>query len=195
MRNRLILCASLLMITPCLSDNIALSQTRGSNDQLGNRPSITADRVRSIDLLALARPNRRAGFALMGSRGSANASLPGFNNSPLAAGATSPVLGGGIVGRLTKWTGFTSGNSIIGDSTIFESKFGLVGIGTDTPTSKLTVAGTIQSLTGGFQFPDGTVQTTAGIAANQVVRSLNGLMGDLTLVPEQTSPSRRERIR
>jgi hypothetical protein len=38
---------------------------------------------------------------------------------------------------------------------------GKVGIGTNSPSSTLTVAGTVQSTTGGFKFPDGTVQTTA----------------------------------
>lgn len=38
---------------------------------------------------------------------------------------------------------------------------GDVGIGTSSPTSKLTVAGEIRSTSGGFRFPDGTVQTTA----------------------------------
>ena len=36
-----------------------------------------------------------------------------------------------------------------------------VGIGTAAPTQKLTVAGTIESTSGGVKFPDGTVQTTA----------------------------------
>lgn len=36
-----------------------------------------------------------------------------------------------------------------------------VGIGTASPAQKLTVAGTVHSTTGGFKFPDGTVQTTA----------------------------------
>jgi hypothetical protein len=38
---------------------------------------------------------------------------------------------------------------------------GNVGIGTSAPTQKLTVAGTIQSTSGGFKFPDGTVLTSA----------------------------------
>ena len=38
---------------------------------------------------------------------------------------------------------------------------GKVGIGTSTPAQKLSVAGTVQSTSGGFMFPDGTVQATA----------------------------------
>jgi hypothetical protein len=37
---------------------------------------------------------------------------------------------------------------------------GSVGVGTTTPSSKLTVAGTIESTAGGVKFPDGTTQTT-----------------------------------
>ena len=37
-----------------------------------------------------------------------------------------------------------------------------VGIGTDSPTEKLTVAGTVHSTTGGFKLPDGTIVDDAG---------------------------------
>lgn len=63
----------------------------------------------------------------------------------------------------------TSGDFAIGlrnGGTLFESaRFksnGNVGIGTMTPAYKLEVAGPIRSSSGGFVFPDGTVQTTAG---------------------------------
>src|SRR4030095_14179701 len=80
------------------------------------------------------------------------------NIAPMAGGAQLPVVGGGTIGRLPKWTGFTSSNSIIGDTSIFEDKFGKVGVGTDTPTSKLTVQGMIETTMGGLKFPDGTLQ-------------------------------------
>jgi hypothetical protein len=56
----------------------------------------------------------------------------------------------------------------------------LVGIGTTTPTSQLTVQGMIETTLGGLRFPDGTVQTTA-VNSSNVVHSLNELRGDVTL--------------
>ena len=49
---------------------------------------------------------------------------------------------------------------IIGDNQLVTDD-GKIGIGTTTPASPLTVNGIIQSLVGGFRFPDGSLQTTA----------------------------------
>ena len=46
---------------------------------------------------------------------------------------------------------------------------GNVGIGTTKPDARLDVAGTIRSKDGGFQFPDGTTQTTAAMPAGAVI--------------------------
>ncbi|MHC4250912.1 MAG: hypothetical protein ACYS9X_17430 [Planctomycetota bacterium] len=40
---------------------------------------------------------------------------------------------------------------------------GGVGIGTNDPSEQLSVAGVVESTTGGFRFPDATVQTTAAV--------------------------------
>jgi hypothetical protein len=80
--------------------------------------------------------------------------------------APSAVSGSGTVGQLTKWTGVQGASTYtLGDSLIFEDKFGKIGIGTKAPTSPLTVQGMIETTLGGYKFPDGTVQTTAGLSS------------------------------
>jgi hypothetical protein len=103
-------------------------------------------------------------------------------NKPVTPAAATSVTGSGTPGRISKWSGVSGSTTyVLGDSSILEDKFGKIGIGTDTPTSKLTVQGLIETkgTEGGVKFPDGSVQTTAGVAPNDVVRSLNGLKGDL----------------
>lgn len=60
----------------------------------------------------------------------------------------------GLIIRISSSTGGTERVRVLGN--------GNVGIGTASPGQKLTVAGTIESTSGGFKFPDGTTQTTAG---------------------------------
>jgi hypothetical protein len=104
-------------------------------------------------------------------------------NIKVAPAGGNPVSGSGTPGQLAKWTGVDGSNSYsLGNSLITEDKFGKVGIGTTTPTSKLTVQGMVETTLGGYKFPDGTIQTTA-FSPDQVVKSLNGLHGDLTLAP------------
>ena len=88
----------------------------------------------------------------------------------------SPVVGSGTSGFISKWTGVSGTNTFtLGNSSIFGDKFGNVGIGTTTPTSPLTVQGMIETTLGGYKFPDGTVQTTAGISFVTHDASLMGL--------------------
>jgi hypothetical protein len=89
---------------------------------------------------------------------SANANTSGSNNTFIGFSA-----GPGTSTQLTNATAIganalvsASNSMVLGDGTI------KVGIGTTAPGQKLSVAGIIESTTGGVKFPDGTVQTTAG---------------------------------
>jgi hypothetical protein len=67
-------------------------------------------------------------------------------------------------GQSTFWN-YTNGKPLI-----TMNSAGRVGIGTTAPSNTLTVGGTIESITGGFKFPDASIQTTAlpaGCALNQ----------------------------
>lgn len=56
-----------------------------------------------------------------------------------------------------------------------------VGIGTASPGQKLTVAGTVESTTGGFKFPDGTTQATAAGASPWVLISTKTASNSATI--------------
>ena len=66
------------------------------------------------------------------------------------------VNGNGVAGHIARWMD----NNTLESSIISQSDL-KIGIGTTSPTSKLTVNGKIESLAGGFKFPDNTIQTTA----------------------------------
>ena len=93
--------------------------------------------------------------------------------------AQTPVTtSGGTSGKLPKWTG----TATQGSSSIIETGTGStakIGIGTTTPTQKLSVQGTIYSISGGFRFPDNSTQ----------VKAFNSVMHDGTLTGAGTSLS------
>jgi hypothetical protein len=84
-----------------------------------------------------------------------------------------------------------SGKKTIANSVIFQNGSN-VGIGTTAPTSPLTVNGTIQSMAGGFTFPDNSVQSTAGLTTVSHDGTMNGTGGaasPLTIAVPLTLPT------
>jgi hypothetical protein len=68
----------------------------------------------------------------------------------------------GTPGRIPKFTG----SDFLDDSAIWQDFNGRVGIGTQRPgTALLTVAGQIETTSGGIKFPNGSVQTTSAAGA------------------------------
>lgn len=67
-------------------------------------------------------------------------------------------------GGATNYVSLFSNKNTIVKSRIFQ-KGSNVGIGTTTPSSPLTVGGAIQSLSGGFIFPDNSMQSSAGLVS------------------------------
>ncbi len=96
------------------------------------------------------------------------ANTTGNNNTLLGNGAN---LG---ASNLTNATAIGA-NALVSQSNSLVLGNGVnVGIGTPLPGSKLTVAGLIETTTGGVKFPDGTIQTTA-LTAN------GGILNQITL--------------
>ncbi|MBZ5639921.1 MAG: hypothetical protein LAO51_14335 [Acidobacteriia bacterium] len=97
---------------------------------------------RLLDINGITRHRDLALFGASDEYGTVTWSTSGFN----ILGNSGRALTLGANGTPDRVTVATNGN---------------VGIGTTSPTTKLTVAGVIQSTTGGIKFPDGTTQTTA----------------------------------
>lgn len=101
-----------------------------------------------------------------------------FNYDHGTGGAQFANGAGGILAQIT-----AAGNAIFA-GTGNSSFAGNLGIGTTSPSQKLTVVGVVQSTTGGFQFPDNTVQTTAAKGGG-----LASVSHDSTLTGNGTSSS------
>jgi len=129
----------------------------------------------SSTLLARVWRGGRSGFSLSPS---SRASAPGLSSA--MAASPPAVHGSGTVGKISLWVDtHPNGESTLGDSIITQLN-GNIGVGLDTPASKLTVQGMIETTLGGYKFPDGTVQTTAALSGLQLVFHDQTLQGDGT---------------
>jgi type II secretory pathway pseudopilin PulG len=63
---------------------------------------------------------------------------------------------------------------------------GNVGVGTTTPSQRLSVAGTIESTSGGFKFPDATTQTSAASQYSDARFKIINVSRDVSLTSDQT---------
>jgi hypothetical protein len=95
-------------------------------------------------------------FHVLGSDWVYPTATPPGGNITLSSGAL-PSGSAGYVQFASSSTAFGGDASLFWDNTNKR-----LGIGTASPGQKLSVAGVIESTTGGIKFPDGTVQTTAG---------------------------------
>ena len=85
---------------------------------------------------------------------------------------------GVLVGGLHSNGGILTLKADIGNAYVAVANNDNVGIGTSSPAQKLSVAGTIESTSGGIKFPDGTTQTTAFAGGTQVLTAPNVSSGD-----------------
>ncbi|MBC7421350.1 MAG: tail fiber domain-containing protein [Bdellovibrio sp.] len=138
-------------------------------------------------------------FSIFASKGSgsvtsATAASTSGNPITVSASSTSPSI------DISRATASVNGYLASSDFTTFNNKVssqwvtngsgdisrssGNVGIGTTTPAFPLSVAGIIHSSSGGFKFPDGTIQATAasgaGVAGPSFYVNKNGVNQTVT---------------
>ncbi len=66
---------------------------------------------------------------------------------------------------------------------------GRVGIGTNAPAYPLSVNGVVESLTGGFRFPDGTTQSTAAVGGGGGGVTITSPDNSITVGGTSTAPT------
>ncbi len=112
-----------------------------------------------------------------------NALFLNGSNAMGVIGTSNAVFAPGVL--FTKVSFYAGNGSTTAERITVLGTNGFVGIGNTSPGQMLSVAGTIQSTSGGFMFPDGSTQTTAATGGGGSITAVNtpaggGLTGGVT---------------
>ena len=169
--------------------NLASTPLRTSSIQMGNTSNFS-----NQDYYLLAGANTTTvpvantyPYALIASTAYQNYNVVGIGGSPDANSNVAAAQ------RIQFFTNPTFNSTTYNERMRIDPN-GNVGIGTNSPGQLLTVAGTIESTSGGFKFPDGTTQTTAAsvgssqwtTSGSNIYNANSGNVGIGTSSPSQT---------
>jgi len=164
-----------LFSAPCAVQSSVITQT-GSNVGIG-----TAAPAVALDILG-----NNAGLRLSGT-GTHQVTVTGLSSGRLGQDANGFFFASDTNGQTLR---FLTNNGTLNEWMRITGA-GNVGIGTATPAQKLSVAGMLESTSGGYKFPDGTIQATAVMAlpAASLVRAITYLAGCDSCSPLTTADS------
>ena len=166
------------------SGNVFLGYEAGYNEQGDDKLYIGNSRNNTLIYGEFDNGNVGIGTTSPNSRLDVSGDIRIHENDFFLRGGTDPNHGLGWYGDLKTFDGnnvdgpvlygFTGGalgtnNNGTQKQVLSWKSDGNVGIGDPNPSEKLTVAGTIESTSGGVKFPDGTTQTTAAVTGSQML--------------------------
>lgn len=153
------------------SDNSFFGSGSGGQNTLGSANSFFGKSAGLTNTVGL--DNSFFGFQAGGNNnGNGNSFIgknAGFTNT---TGTGNTTIGSGAdvsSGNLTNATAVGSGAVVSASNSLVLGNNANVGIGVSAPPSKLTVAGIVETTTGGVKFPDGTIQTTASTGSGSAI--------------------------
>jgi hypothetical protein len=164
-----------MFTTACNVESSVISQVAGNLGVGTSSPAVAVDVV-----------GNNAGLRLSGT-GTHQVTVTGLSSGRLGQDANGFFFASDTNGKTVR---FLTNNGTLNEWMRITSA-GNVGIGTATPAQKLSVAGMLESTSGGYKFPDGTIQATAVMAlpAASLVRAITYLAGCDSCSPLTTADS------
>ena len=177
--------AGTTLVSSDITSSLGFTPLNKAGDTMSGALTLPANGlVAGTNQFVLANGNVGIGTTSPGSILHLNGANPSITLQPTAGGPQSGIqfvtptnTSGMSIGRDRNSTGTNDMffyDQVAGATRMYISSTGNVGIGTTSATNLLTVAGKIQSTSGGIVFPDGTTQTSAAINAGTNNTMLSG---------------------